>query len=141
MQMKTFIIAALLATLFTVSLVTFGIELTSRHDVNNPLMNDTSFNESFGDLEEELRGNQAIAEAQLNVSAETTPVTEGGESSLESIPRTAHTFWAAATNIYSLTFGLLGRALGIPPIALTAITAILVITIVLLIWKLWKTGQ
>ncbi len=140
MKMITFIIAALLTTLFVVALTSYGIELTNTHGVNNPLMNDSTFNDTFEDMKTELEGSQITAEEQLSVSLNTTPTTSGGESSLESTPSTAHTFWKAATSMYNLIFKSLGGQLGIPSIILTTITAILVISIVLLIWKLWKTG-
>lgn len=141
MELRNLIIGGLLVGLFVFSMVNFSIYMTADNEVNNTLMEYEAFNQSFGEFQTELSNSQAEAEAQKQVQSEDNPTGNIQELPLTTTPKITDAFYGMWRNMYNLTFGLIQRVLGIPPVVMKIFTSILLISVILLIWGLIKAGR
>ena len=140
MEFKDLVIAGLIIGLFILAIGNFAIQIAVDNNASVLIMENREFNESFGDLSSELDTSKDTAEAQREVLE--TEIPESGTEILLKAPKIiATTFTTVLRNIYTMSFGLIQKTLGIPPIITTTITAILIILVVLGVWALIKIGR
>lgn len=140
-EFREIVINGLLIGLFIFSITSFGIYLADDNSVNNTILENEAFNNTFGDLGGELSDVQTTSQSQSNVQDVDVPTEESESLPLKSAPKMATAFKSMWRNIYELTIGLISSVFGISPIVTGTITAILLITMILLTWSLIKTGR
>lgn len=140
MGFKDIIIGVVLAGLFALSLLTFGINLATENNSANSIVNESiilPFNET---LHDNLEAVKSTSESQRN-SLENQEAQGGDEGfSLTTIPTILFNFTSLMFGTFQILIHSISQVLGIHPIVINVIVASLVITIVILTWRVIKAG-
>ena len=139
-EFRNFAINTLLIGLFIAALISFGAQIATDNNSNSTILQDPNINSTLNLLRGNLTNSQGISENQSRAQDETKPIALF-DFLFESIIGTGKVLKSSFSNIYNLTFGLLGTTLGIPPIALATFTSIILFIMIFLAWKLFKTGN
>ena len=142
MAFKDFAVGVVLAGLFTIALLTFGVGFAGENNANQSIADErliAPFNDS---LQANLEGIKGITEGQRE--AFESQEAQGGQDQgfgLTSIVGIIFTFTSMMFTTFGIIINTVSSAIGLSPLVVDIIIGAMILTIVLLGWKVIKTGQ
>lgn len=137
---KGLLVSVILAGLFFISLIMFGIQFSSDQGVVSPILQEKSLNDSFNSINDSLYDLQEKTDSNWNATHKENP--EESDQSLKlftiwsTIKSSGKIVKAVSTSMFSIL-----ASIGIPPIVLGVLLAIIVLTLIFLGWKTIRSGE
>jgi len=138
-EFKDYAINTLLAGLFLIALISFGITLAHNYGENEALMKSDKID--FSGLETRLNQTNADATSWGETFKSDNLFVVAGGIVLYSIWGISKLVWNSVISIFVIFTDGASSLIGIPPIAIGVLTAIIIIGLIFSLWRLIKTGQ
>ena len=129
----------LLAGLFVIALISFGIAMAHNYGQSEALMQNDKID--FSGLERQVNSTSNDANKWAETFKSDNLFVVAGGIVLYSIWGVAKLVWGSVTAMLTIFTSGAEGLLGIPPIATGVLTAIIIIGLIFAIWKLIKQGQ
>lgn len=142
MGFRDLVLGVVLAGLFVISMLTFGIGFAGDNNANQSIV-DAPFIAPLNDsLQSNLEGVKTITEGQRE-SFESQEAQGGVDQGfgLTSIVGVIFTFTGMLFTTFQILINTLSIAIGFPPLVVDIIVGAVILTIVLMGWRVIKTGQ
>lgn len=135
---KNYIIYALIAGLFILSLYMFSSTITARYDkqvlLDNNLVNLSGLEKTLNESDEQAW------EWKEQVTEDNNFVWQG-VIMLKSVWTVSKSMIVSVLVVFDIAFGAVYKVLGIPKVVTGVILAVLFITIIFALWRVIKTGE
>ncbi len=141
---RQLVVGFLIVGIFMFSLISFGITLQTQNNSSQSLLDDSTFNDTFGDLQTEIQGSKVVADNQREAFESQEPGAGGFNFDLTSIIGAGikfTDFLSSAGGMITIILTAPQVYLGIPGIVTIGIASLITITIILLAWRLYRTGE
>lgn len=140
---KNMLIMIILGLMFTVAIISFGIQFSNDNNTTISILNDARFsglNKTFYGANKTLYNSLQNSEIQKNVSSQSELTINADSLTINSIWGSITSYFSLVTDSIGFIFSLLA-VLGIPTIILGGIVSIILIVIIFLGWKAIRQGQ
>ena len=145
LELRQLVITSVLIGLFTISLISFGVNLASDNNVNNTLLEDKIINETFGNLRTQLASDEETTDALRTGQQQSIPSDGSDETPILSATKSSTSWWSVTKATPNLVFGLVERTFGLNEgtgrFVFVAMVIILTATIVILFYGWLKSGR
>ena len=138
-QFKDYVINFLLAGLFIVAFIGFGVETAKNYGMSETLMKSESFD--FTKLENQISQTSSDAEKWSNATKSDNPFISYGGVFFYSIWGVGKLIWGSVSAFASIITDGAEAVLGIPAMVTGLIVAILSILLIFALWRTIKTGE
>ena len=138
MDLKKIMVNMGILGLFVFGIMSFIITTQSDNDITNKLINNDLMNETYGDLNTELKVSQGRTQNFSNTFMTTTPTQQFGELEINSIVSPTRTIKTMIFGLWNIFIKLPQVILGVSPTVSYIISALLVVLVIIGIWAIWK---
>lgn len=138
-EFKDYPINFLLAGLFIIALIGFGVGIAHNYGESDALMKSDKID--FSRLEQQVNQTSADAESWGNAFRSDNLFVSAGAIVLFSIWGIGKLVWSSVVSLFTIFTDGATAVLGIPPIATGVLTAILIISLIFALWRLIKAGE
>ena len=140
MGLQKILTTSVLASLFIIAIISFGVNLGVDNDTNGSILDNLAINKIWGELNESIINTSESTTSQWEV-LQGSDIDTGSDLGLVSIAKTAVSLPKLAWATFKSIFDLISTVLGIPAIVIYSITTLLTIAIVIGIISLIKSGR
>lgn len=138
-EFKDFPINFLLAGLFIIALIGFGVGIAHNYGETDSLMKSDKID--FSRLESQVNQTSQDAQSWGNAFRSDNLFVSAGAIVLFSIWGIGKLIWTSVIALFTIFSDGATAVLGIPPIVTGVLTAILIISLIFALWRLIKAGE
>lgn len=139
-SLRTFIVGFMLASLFTIAMIQFGVQFANDNNTNISIADSENIQALNLSLFEDLENAEDTSAGQRTAFEENDPQVESNILT-EAIVFSKTVFTGVFFGMFNVIFAFSSEILGVPPIVMGTIIAILGLVLVFLGWRLIRTGE
>lgn len=132
---------SLLILLFSVSMISFGLQISVDNNSSHSITNDENLNATRNAFESRIDSASSNFSASKEGFFSDIPLLSEIEGTVTAIFGVVPNFISQTTASYNLVMSFVTEELNIPPIVLNMATAFLIIAGILLAWRVYKAGS
>ena len=130
----------MLIGLVIVSLFAFGTFFQEDNNTENPFIENSLMNETYGQLREDLGSFRNDSQAQKTLFESENPTAGFGTILLFSIVSSGKVFNGMIIGVFNSVIKLPAVFLGLDPIVISVISTLLILSIIIYLWIVYKLG-
>lgn len=143
------LIYGLLIMIFSVGMITFGVQLASDNNANSTILSEPAISQAYTSLNSTIVESTSTLDStdinSINSQREGffsgIPVLEGVEATLTTIFGVIPNLFSLIIDVYDLVISIISTSIGVPPIFLNLMSGIIVLLGIFLAWRVYKAGE